>query len=1138
MCLRIIRAHYGRSLDRVYSGGQHAGHHTAKGSTTAKRQFRVFRCDIRHFRAIMKFHNPGLNMNRHYFPVKFSRWLLMSLGMLFATLLSACGGGGGTVGLPTGTALYTTAPTTVTVAAGVSQSYTIGGGTPIYRAATSNKDVATASASGTGLTITGVAGGSATISITDAAGASTSVAVVVSAPPLTPVPPAPVPPALFTSAAGSLTVAVGATSIYSIGGGVPAYAVSSSNNSVATVTRSGADFNVTGVATGTAEVVVTDAAGTALTLAVKVGGGTAPSALFTTAPSNITVAVNASATFSMGGGTAPYNASSSNGAVAKVAASGNAILVTGVSPGIAQIVLVDSAGASITVSVTVGTGGGETALFLTAADAVTLAINEVGSYAIGGGKPAYSVSTSNASVARVALNGSGFTVTGAAAGSAVITVTDAAGATSRVTLTVSGAQQAPPPALFTTAAGSLTVAVGATSTYGIGGGVPAYMASSSNTSVATVTLNGNSFGVTGVGSGTAEIVVTDAVGTALSLSVKVGGGAAPTAFFTTAPSNITVAIDASASFSVGGGTAPYSASTSNAGVVRAAVNGSAIVFTGVSQGTAQIVLKDSAGDSVTVDVTVGTLAPETALFLTAPEAVTLSINEVGSYTIGGGKPAYSVSTSNASVARVVLNGNGFTVTGAAAGSAVITITDAAGATSRVALTVSGSQQAPPTALFTTAAGSLTVAVGATSNYSVGGGVPAYMASSSNTSVATVTLNGSSFGVTGLSNGTAEIVVTDAVGTSLSLSVKVGGGAATTAFFTTAPSNVTMTINASASFSLGGGTPPYSASSSNAAVVRAAINGSAIVFTGVSQGTAQIVLKDSAGDSITVDVTVGTIATETALFLTAPDAIELAVNEVGTYSVGGGKPAYSASTSNASVARVAVNGTSFSITAAAPGTAKVTITDLAGAARLVDVTVSSGTPPPPAPPPPSIAPASAAGNVGDTLTFLINGGTPGFTITVNNPSIATVASASGNTFTVNLNNVGETSATITDAAGRIVALPITVNQTTTSLRLSPNALLVAEDYTGSFALNIFGGTGPYRAFTSDQTLSSVSIVGNVLTVGLGTNNNRCINPITPDGTYIPNGTFDITVTTLDSLGASATSTMTIKDNGRGLSTGCP
>jgi hypothetical protein len=285
----------------------------------------------------------------------------------------------------------------------------------------------------------------------------------------------------------------------------------------------------------------------------------------------------------------------------------------------------------------------------------------------------------------------------------------------------------------------------------------------------------------------------------------------------------------------------------------------------------------------------------------------------------------------------------------------------------------------------------------------------------------------------------------------------------------------------------------------------------------------------------LDVTVGSGTTGTDLFVTAPNAVTLAVNEVGAYTIGGGKPAYTISTSNASVAKVAVGGSGFTITAAAPGTAKVTITDTAGATQVVEVTVASATP---AAPTPTVAPGSAAGNVGDTLSFLINDGTPGFTVTVNNTSIASVASASGNAFTIKLNNVGDTSATITDAAGRTVALPISAIQTSTTLRLSPNALLVGENFAGTVALNIFGGTGPYRAFTSDETLSSVSVSGSVLTVGLGSNLNRCINPITSDGTYIPNGTFDVTITTLDSLGASATSIMTIKDNGGGMGTGCP
>jgi len=59
-----------------------------------------------------------------------------------------------------------------------------------------------------------------------------------------------------------------------------------------------------------------------------------------------------------------------------------------------------------------------------------------------------------------------------------------------------------------------------------------------------------------------------------------------------------------------------------------------------------------------------------------------------------------------------------------------------------------------------------------------------------------------------------------------------------------------------------------------------------------------------------------------------------------------------------------------------------------------------------------------------------------------------------------------------------------------------------------------------------------VAGSILSVGLGTNLNRCINPVDSGGVRVPNGTFDVTITVLDSLGASATSVLTIKDNGRG------
>lgn len=814
-------------------------------------------------------------MNRLALPTSFSRYLMWCL----ALLLAACGGGGGKVGLPTGTALFTNAPSTVTVAAGAKADFTIGGGTPTYSAATSNKDVATASVNGTALSVSGVGAGSATITVTDAAGASTNVAVTVSAPPVSQ------PGGLFTTAAGALTVPVAGSASYTIGGGKAPYAISSSNVAVASATVSGSSFTVTGLSSGAAQIVITDAAGTALDLAVTVGSGTA-TPLYTTAPSAVSVNVGATASYAIGGGKPGYTVSSSNNAVVQVAKNGNDFLITGVAAGSAQVAIVDSTGAALSVGVTVGSGGA-------AAD------------------------------------------------------------------------------LFSTAPGNVVVGVGATASYLIGGGKPAYAVASSNAAVATVATNGSAFIISGVSAGTAQVLVSDAQGASLAIGVTVGSAgvpATPVTFFTTAPTAATVAPGATASYAVDGGTAPYAVSSSNAAVASVSISGKNYVITGVSAGTAVISAFDAAGAAVSSTITVGAGGSSTALYSTAPAAVTIAAADTATFTAGGGSAPYSVSTANAGVAKIALTGNTFTITAIAPGATQVHVFDASGTSLTIAVTV----PAPPgTALFTTAPGAVIVGIGASPSYSVGGG-----------------------------------------------------------------------------------TGSYSVSSSNAAVASASLAGSTVTINAVSAGSATVVVSDSAGTAVPISVTV---------------------------------------------------------TQATP----------------VSIVVSPG---------------AATGNVGDTLTFQVSGGTPGYTIVINNTSVATVAPASvgsgGGSFVVTLRNVGSTSATITDAAGQVTSLPITANQTSTILRLSPSALVIGENVAGPIALNIFGGTGPYRAFTSDETKSTVSVSGSVVTVnGVGTNNTRCITPITADGTYVPFGTYDVTITTIDNLGASATSVITIQDNGQGAGVGC-
>lgn len=970
-------------------------------------------------------------MNRSASAFPLTRFAQFLMAMMISTLLAACGGGGGKVGLPTGVALFTNAPTSVTLAVGANSSYTIGGGNPTYSASSSNRDVATVTASGTGFTITAVAAGTAIISVTDAVGASVNVPVTVSG--------TTAPTALFSTAPSAVTLAVGATGAYAISGGRQAYTVVSSNAGVARVALTGTNFVVTALAAGTAQVVITDAAGATLNVDVTVTDNTPQTPLFTTAPAAIALTQGATALYAISGGQAPYAVTSSAPGVARVALSGNDFVITGVSGGTAQLQITDARGTAITLAVTVGSSS--------AAD------------------------------------------------------------------------------LFTTAPATVSVGIGATAAYRIGGGVPAYEVSSSDGAVARVAVNGSDFIITGVSAGSAQIQLTDATGSSKSVAVTVGAGGAATALFTSAPAAISVLPGASASFAVGGGRAPYAVSSSDSAVVRVTLSGATYTVTGVAAGSAQVRVSDADGTALTVTATVGTPDNAPDLFTTAPAAVNVGVGAVASFSIGGGRPAYAVSSSDLAVARVALSGNDYAITGVGNGTAQVRIIDSAG----TALLVTVTTGAGATPFFTTAPGAVSVGVGATAAFRVGGGSPAYTAASSNAAVARVQLLGNDLVVTGVTNGLASITVADAVGATETIAVTVGSGTGGTAFYTTAPDSVIIAAATNATFLLGGGTPAYTASSSNTSVARVTLGGGTLFITGMSVGSATIVVGDAAGARKEISVT---IPDARALYTTAPQSLTITSPSAHNFAIGGGVTPYSAASSNTGVVNANVSGTVLTISGTGTGSAQVVITDAAGSTLTIAVTVAPTTAPAL-----TVSPASATGNVGDTLTFQVGGGQGSFSATSNNPSIATVSTA-GTTFSAVLLNVGTTSVTVVDALGQTLIVPITVEQVATTLRLSPSALQVAENSVDTITLNIFGGTGPYRAFTGDQTLSSVSIVGSTMLVAVGSNTNRCVNTYDSSGVYVPNGIFDVTLTVLDSLGASATAILSIKDNGAGVGAGCP
>ena len=850
-------------------------------------------------------------------------------------------------------------------------------------------------------------------------------------------------------------------------------------------------------------------------------------AFFSSAPTSLNMAATTTVSYTLGGGTAPYQASSSNTNVLKVEVKGSSFSLQSMVAGTAQITLSDAAGAQLTLSVTVDPGSTPVNLFVTAPPNLSLAVGKTNAFVIGGGKPSYLATSSNTAVAVVGMNGNSFFISGLAAGSAQIAIFDSQGDSTSVNVSVgTGGSNLD---LYIAAAASITSAVGEVNNFAVGGGTAPYIVSSSNLGVATASILSNTLKVTSLAKGSALVSLFDANGKSVSLTVDVSNGGVATALFVAAPSAVSLGVGVKNSFAVGGGVAPYSVTSSNIAVASGTLLNGVLTITGLSSGSAQILVFDALGSSVPITLTVGIGSTSIPFYTTAGSTVSMPVAGSGSYKVGGGTPPYAATSSNSAIAQLSLSDTNLTVTGLVAGSAQISVFDATGTSLSFNVTVNGSGST--LSLYTTAGSSLTLPLSTTQTYLVGGGTAPYVVTSNHVGVVTATLTGTSLSLSSVGAGNAQVSIFDATGASIGFSVTVNAATGTPPLYTSAGTAVTPPLASIQSYLVGGGVAPYVASSSNTGVVTVGLVGSFISINAVGAGSALVSIFDATGTSVSFTVTIASSGSVTPFYTSASSSLNLLTGSTSTYTLGGGTPPYITSSSSPSTVTASISGSVLSITGVSAGTAQVTVLDASGSAITLSVSASqSGTSPL------SIQPDGATGNVGDGLRFLVSAGTPPYAVTAANTNITTVSPASvatnGGNFIATLINAGTTTVTIVDALGQSKSLNITASLLSTSLRLSPSALLVGEDSTTSIALNIYGGTAPYRAFTSDQTLSSVSTAGAVLTIAVGSTTNRCINPIDSSGVRVPFGTFDVTITVLDSLGASATTVMTIKDNGLG------
>ena len=1007
----------------------------------------------------------------------------------------------------------------VTLAEGATHAVTASGyfdGEGItYAAGSSDTGVATVAVDGASVTVTAVAAGSATVTVT-ATNASGSAAQRFAVTVLRPAP-------VTVGSIAAATLTEGAThsvtaSGYFSGEGIT-YAAGSSDTGVATVAVDGAVVTVTAVAVGGATVTVeaTNASGSAEQPFAVTVLRPAPAAVGSIAAATLTEgathSVTASGYFSGEGIT--YAAASSDTGVATVAVDGADVTVTGLAAG----------SATVTVTATNAVGSAEQRFAVTVVRPAPVTVGSIAAATLTEGAShsvtasdyfssegiAYTVASSDAEVATVAVDGAVVTVTAVAVGSATVTVTatNAAGSTDqRLTVTV-----VPPAPVTVGSIEGVTLAEGAThavtaSDYFAGEGI-AYAAGSSDTGVATVAVDGAVVTVTAVAAGSAMVTVTatNAVGSAEQSFAVTVVPPAPTAVGSIEAATITEGATHSVTASdyFDGAGIAYTAGSSDTGVATVAVDGASVTVTGLAVGSAMVTVEATNVVGSAEQRFAVTVVPPAPRLVGSIEGVTLAEGATHAVTasdyFSGEGVTYAAGSSDAEVATVAVDGASVTVTAVAAGSGTLTVTatNAAGSAEQsFAVTV-----VPPAPTAVGSIEGVTLAEGAThsvtaSDYFEGAGIT-YAAGSTDTGVATVAVDGASVTVTAVAAGSATVTVT---------ATNAVGSAAQEFVVAVQLPAVTLTRGSAAheielSDYFGSDVTSYDVSVSPSGIVGVSMSGSQLTLEALAVGLATVTVEvvregDTAGYQFEVIVappaptTVGSIEAAT-------------ITEGETHSVtasdyfDGEDIMYMAGTSNTAVVTVAVDGAVVTVTPVAAGSATVTVTatNAAGSAaqefvvavRLPAVTLMRG----------GAQTIELSDYFGDEVI--------GYEVSVT-PDGIVHASRSGSQLT--LTGLAAGSATVTVTATNAVgsaeqSFAVTVVRPAPAVVGGTEGVTLAEGATHTVtASDYFSGEGiAYAAGSSDTGVATVAVDGAVVTV-----------------TAVAAGSATVTVTATNASGSAA------------------
>jgi SdrD B-like domain/SprB repeat len=709
----------------------------------------------------------------------------------------------------------------------------------------------------TSATITGLCANSYTVTVTDANGATSVASTSITQ-----------PSQLLVQAYGTDQICginPAGTATATPSGGTPAYAY--------TWNTGATTAGITGLTAGTYTVTATDAKGCTHAASANVIFSNEGIWLMELVADVTCAGQNdGSLTVSPMTGSAPYIYMWSNG--------GNTKTISGLAPGTYSVTVNEAGGCSAVRSFTINQPQPVT-LAVTPTNAVCGGTGTASAFA-GGGNGGYTYNWSNGAT--------GANISGLVAGTYTVTATDSKGCATAKSVVVLGGN------------GSVSVSASVATQPGCNSnGTITASGSGGSGSFTYAWSNGVNTASNSVGAGTYIVTVTDNAGCASTASVTVQAPTVPVASATVV-SNATCSTGGSATASVqSAGTHTYMWDNGQTSATA----------TNLSSGPHTVTVTNAAGCTTTATITIS--QPASTLAATATATAQPNCNTTGSASVAasGGKTPYSYLWSGGQTTAAV--------TGLAAGTFTITVTDGDGCTkvSQVTLTQPTSTLAATAAATTSpkcnTLGSATVSV-------TGGKSPyTYLWTGGQTTAVAA----------GLAAGTFTVTVTDGDGCSKTTSVTLTAQANTLTATSGTTTNPTCVTQGSASVTAANGKTPYSYLWSGGQTT-ASINN-------LIAGTYTVTVTDGDGCSKTTSVT-----------LTGPSSQPaVAISSSSNASCTAGGNAVAAATSGLAPYTYAWSNGTTGATASglAAGTYTVTATDANGCTKTTTVTIgftSNGT----------------------------------------------------------------------------------------------------------------------------------------------------------------------------------------------------